>query len=57
MAAGMRERWPVNQTESIEFFNKPFPGDVAVFIFDYSGGHACKAKDGNRTTLRGGNHL
>ena len=33
MAAGMRERWPVNQTESYRIFQH---GDIAVFIFDYS---------------------
>jgi len=52
MAAGMRERWPVNQTESYRIFQH---GDIAVFIFDYSGGHACKAEDGNFRP--GGNRL
>ena len=36
----------VKQTEkAIATFNKAFPGDIAVFAFDNSSGHACKAKD------------
>ncbi|KAN0074791.1 hypothetical protein V8E54_007402 [Elaphomyces granulatus] len=50
MADGMREIWSIEQ-KAIDFFNKAFPADIAVFIFDNSGRHACKAKDtlvGNR---------
>ena len=36
----------VEQTKkAIAIFNKSFPGDIAVFAFDNSSGHACKAKD------------
>jgi hypothetical protein len=36
----------VEQTKkAIEIFNKAFPGDIAVFAFDNSSGHACKAAD------------
>ena len=48
----------VNQTEkAISIFNKAFPDDIAVFAFDNSSGHACKAKDAlvaNRMNLRPG---
>ena len=48
----------VKQTEkAITIFNKAFPGDIAVFAFDNSSGHACKAKDAlvaNRMNLRPG---
>src|SRR5207248_9009443 len=46
----------VEQTKkAIAIFNKAFPGDIAVFAFDNSSGHACKAKDtlvANRMNLR-----
>ena len=36
----------VQQTrKAIEVFNKAFPNDIAVFAFDNSSGHACKAPD------------
>jgi hypothetical protein len=36
----------VEQTKkAIKIFNKAFPDDIAVFAFDNSSGHACKAKD------------
>jgi hypothetical protein len=44
IADGMREIWSIEQ-KAIGFFNKAFPADIAVFIFDNSGRHACKAKD------------
>lgn len=48
----------VEQTrKAIAIFNKAFPGDIAVFAFDNSSGHACKAKDAlvaNRMNLRPG---
>ena len=48
----------VKQAEkAIAIFNKAFPGDIAVFAFDNSSGHACKAKDAlvaNRMNLRPG---
>jgi hypothetical protein len=50
MADGMREIWSIEQ-KAVDFSNKAFPADIAVFIFDNSGGHACKAKGtlvGNR---------
>jgi hypothetical protein len=48
----------VEQTKTaISIFNKAFPSDIAVFAFDNSSGHACKAKDAlvaNRMNLRPG---
>jgi hypothetical protein len=48
----------VEQTKrAITIFNKAFPRDIAVFAFDNSSGHACKAKDAlvaNRMNLRPG---
>jgi hypothetical protein len=48
----------VKQAEkAIAIFNKAFPEDIAVFAFDNSSGHACKAKDAlvaNRMNLRPG---
>jgi hypothetical protein len=36
----------VQQTrKAFEVFNKAFPNDFAVFAFDNSSGHACKAPD------------
>lgn len=36
----------VQQTQkAIEIFNNVFPDDIAVFAFDNSSGHACKAPD------------
>jgi len=42
MAGGMRKGWSIKQ-KAFDFFNKAFLGHIAVFIFDYSDGHACKA--------------
>ena len=48
----------IEQTKkAIAIFNQAFPGDVAVFAFDNSSGHACKAKNAlvaNRMNLRPG---
>ena len=48
----------VEQTKkAIAIFNKAFPGDTAVFAFDNSSGHACKAKNAlvaNRMNLHPG---
>ena len=48
----------VEQTKkAIAIFNKASHGDIAVFAFDNSSGHACKAKDAlvaNRMNLRPG---
>ena len=41
--------------KAIIVFNKASPGDIAMFAFDNSSGHACKAKDAlvaNRMNLR-----
>jgi hypothetical protein len=40
----------VEQTKkAIEIFDKAFPGNIAVFAFDNSSGHACKAPDALNT--------
>ena len=45
----------VKQTEkAIAIFNKAFPEDIAVFAFDNSSGHACKAKDALMNLRPGG---
>jgi hypothetical protein len=48
----------VEQTKkAIAILDKAFPGDIGVFAFDNSSGHACKAKDAlvaNRMNLRPG---
>ena len=41
-----------NQTESHWLFNNASPADIALFIFDNSLGHACKAKEAVRCTAR-----
>jgi len=48
----------IQQTrKAIEVFNKAFPKDIAVFAFDNSSGHVCKALDAlisSRMNLRPG---
>ena len=51
------EKMVIQAKKAIDIFNKAFPGDVAVFAFDNSSGHACKAKDAlvaNRMNLQPG---
>lgn len=51
------EKMVIQAKKAIGIFNKAFPGDVAVFAFDNSSGHACKGKDAlvaNRMNLRPG---
>lgn len=51
------EKMVAQTKKAIDIFNKAFPGDIAVFAFDNSSGHACKAKDAlvaNRMNLRPG---
>ena len=50
------EKMVIQAKKAIDIFNKAFPGDVAVFAFDNSSGHACKAKAlvANRMNLRPG---
>jgi hypothetical protein len=37
------EKMVLQTRKAIKNFNKSFPDDIAVFTFDNSGGHACKA--------------
>jgi len=39
------EKMVIQAKEAIDIFNKAFPGNIAVFAFDNSSGHACKGKD------------
>ena len=51
------EKMVIQAKKAIDIFNKAFPGDIAVFAFDNSSGHACKGKDAlvaNRMNLRPG---
>jgi len=39
------ERMVEQTRKTIRIFNRAFPNDIAVFAFDNSSGHACKAAD------------
>ncbi len=39
------EKMVVQTKKAIDIFNRAYPKDIAVFAFDNSSGHACKAKD------------
>jgi len=43
----------VNQTESHRLLQQAFPGHIAMFVLDYSDGHACEAPR-SRINLRPG---
>jgi hypothetical protein len=48
------EKMVAQTRKAITIFNKAFPGDIVVFAFDNSSGHACKAIVANRMNLRPG---